>query len=153
MKSVILFLLLFSTAAKAQSIALLDLRFKTPVTYTDSVSLETFTKSVFPLYTQDIKPVMKAIEEVRKKMAQNKYDFAEVHTVRIGHSVLILQTEKGRRTRKCSLTLSTAANGYAAYINLLRGDYDRAAQQRIVAFLDYLRNNTAIAEDAALVRK
>ncbi|MDQ3843776.1 MAG: hypothetical protein M3342_07155, partial [Bacteroidota bacterium] len=69
-----LFLLLFlsSVINKPQSIALLDRNFRMPVTYTDSVTLDALGKGAFPIYLSDVKPVIDVIQEVRKKINQNR---------------------------------------------------------------------------------
>ncbi len=146
-----LFLLLFlsSVINKPQSIALLDRNFRMPVTYTDSVTLDILGKGAFPIYLRDVKPVIEAIEDVRKKINQNRYNSSGINKIAIGHSSLIVEKEISSSSTQYRLTLVTESNGFSTYIELVKGSFDRTAQQRIVAFLDYLNDNI-LAVDTTL---
>ncbi|MBD0350349.1 MAG: hypothetical protein ICV65_04250 [Flavisolibacter sp.] len=143
-----LFLLLFlsSSINKSQSIALLDRNFRMPVTYTDSVTLDVLGKGAFPIYLSDVRPVIDTIQEVRKKINQNRYHSSGTDKIYIGHSRLVLGKEVSSSGAKYLLTLSTESNGFTTYIELVKGNFDRAAQQRVVAFLDYLSDNIIVAD-------
>lgn len=148
MKCFLAFLLLLTATGKAQSIALLHLSFQKPVTYTDSVSLETFTGGVFPVYLQDAKCVVKTIEQLSKTLNRRRSDYGEINKIRIGRSALTLRIQTYGHGKKYVITLSTESNGFTAYLELVKGKYDRAVQKRIFTFLDYLRNNIPVADDA-----
>jgi hypothetical protein len=135
------FILFLSASSIEQPIALLDRNFKAPVAYTNKVTLETFSKPVFPLYREDVAGIITTVGGLRKKIAQNNFLSAEMDSVRLGHSVLMVETKIGDYKRTYNITISTQANGFTTYLELVAGDYDRFAQQRIVLFLDYLESS------------
>ena len=144
-------LLLFLTIGKAPSIALLDRSFQKPVTYTDSVTLEALGKGAFPIYLHDAKQIVETVEHSRKKINQNRYDNMETDRIHIGNSVLILNKKTSRHIRKYQLILGTESNGFTTYIELIKGDFDRAAQQRVISFLDYLKDNIPVLNNAVSI--
>ena len=147
MKYLLSFTIFISSIGHSQEIAMLDRNFKTPLFYTDSVTLDALSRGAFPVYLKDISPIIKAIESVRRNIYQTRLKTPGKQAVSVGHSTLTLQTESLRHARTHSFTLCTESNGYTTYIELFRGNYNRTAQQRVLAFLDYLRNNISIRED------
>ena len=139
MKYLFVLLLLWPIAGKAQSIALLDQQWKATATYTDSLTLETVLTGVFPIYLKDIEPVAQAVEQLQKKI--NLSHMAGTDKTHIGHTVLVLQTKMIGHKRQYHISLNTECNGFKTYLPLVQGAFDRVAQQRLIAFADYLKNS------------
>lgn len=126
-------------AVRAQSIALLDLQLQSPVTYTDSLTLEAVLKGTFPVYVKDVKPIISALEQLRKEINLSDADTEENSKLYIGHTALILQTQTAGRKKICHISLLTECNGLETYMPLTEGTFDRVAQQKLIAFADYLK--------------
>ncbi len=148
MKSLLSVLLFASAVCQAQPIAILDLNFKLPVTRTDSFTLEHLSKGGFPVYIEDIKAIIKTTESLNRKINQGRYNNTGSNEIPIGHSKLILHAQINRHSSLFTLILSTKSNGMEAYLELVKGSYDRTAQQKVIAFLEYLRDNIFIAEES-----
>jgi hypothetical protein len=54
----------------------------------------------------------------------------------------------GRKERYL-ISLHTKCNGFATYLPLVQGAFDRLAQQRLIAFADYLKSSSPLPLDSS----
>lgn len=141
-------LLFISIHSAAQPLLLVDRSLRAPLCYANAINIGTFSKPVFPLYRSDVPAILQAVGNLRKDVAQNKYDVGGADTVTLGHSTLLVQTRQEGNKQIYNISLRTKADGFCTYFTLVDGYFDRLAQQKLVAFQDYLEpslTNTATA--------
>lgn len=73
----LIFLLLLSSSCLAQKFVLIDKVMKSPLLYTDSVSLEQTSRGFFPIRVNDMDSVLNAMKKIKgilSVLAKNKFD-------------------------------------------------------------------------------
>ncbi len=149
MKALFFLLWLLPAAGAAQTYALLDRDFKRPLIVTDAITTDLMHDRRFPVYTKDIDSLISFTERLQKHMNTGKtYDEATVR-YDVGGSWFMAQREKIGKVNKYHITINTRAQDVGASLELVSDtDGSKAAAQKVNIFLDYLRNNRLLIEQA-----
>ncbi|HEY1114730.1 MAG TPA: hypothetical protein VGE66_14265, partial [Chitinophagaceae bacterium] len=103
---------------------------------------------LFPVYLQDLDPVIQTLEVYRRSIDQGKALPEGARSQVIGHSFFYTDTyDYGPRDRY-RIVFNTADNDYRTSMVLVHKDLSpRQAVQNLSELIDYLRNNLAVLRE------
>jgi hypothetical protein len=136
-----LMLLLLPLFCDAQEIALLDRHFKKPVLYTNSLQGDALYRC-FPVYRADLDSVIQVTETLLSSVQAGKPPEPDAVFLPAGHSFFAVRTWKTGAYTNYFVVLSTRSGDKGATLELLsEQDGNKKAAQKLLVFLDYLKNN------------
>lgn len=148
MKTLLLLSVLLPVLAGAQKLALIDRSFKTPISFTDSVSRLQVLQNRFIIYSQDIDSLIRVTERFAQYINTGKVHEPATFDIFTGHSHIVAMTRKAGHINSYHLVLSTRTDNIGTSITIVSSAGKRKAMQKLNIFLDHLRNNRSLLKDA-----
>ena len=144
MKTLLLILFFLPFLGYAQKLVLIDRNFYQPVSLADSISIEQASKGLLPVYHKDLEAIHQGMQWLIKRLTSAEKGQEESFILKMGNSNCIVSTEKSGRIDKYSIVINTDMENLKTSIVLASGEPNKRALQRVVIFMDYLRNNTSL---------
>ncbi|HWJ28181.1 MAG TPA: hypothetical protein VNS32_16680 [Flavisolibacter sp.] len=146
MKYFFMAFLCLSVQGHAQSIALVDLHYKKPITYADKFGTNDIFKELFPVYMNDQDELVKALEEAARYIERNIPPETQTDSLQVGNTLLINTIEILHHKPFYTVRLKTNTDQMSIYISLVdRGSNKRNSQLKLLRFADYLRKGAGYA--------
>ena len=137
--------ILFVQITFGQKTALLDMKFKTPILYTDSISVQKIRKSYFPVLVNDIDTLyanLIYIENMLSKPQRSKMQYFEL---RGGATKISVERVPMAYADRYNISLSTVVNEINAVFRLSNGSEKNSKGEEIVKkMLSYLKSNNSV---------
>lgn len=145
MKKLFFSILVVPFFANAQQVMLLDRNFKAPVTLVAEYSMELANNELYPLYTADVQILISKLEEVVQELYAINGQPVKEQFIKFGGVTFFLQPNKKEPQRELQLmVVSEIGNIYMPLQLISKDDSVKRARQKLLIFLDYLKNNLAV---------
>ena len=138
----LLFLLFFATQTNAQKIALLNTDFKSPIIYTDSVTVEQTTSGLFPVGINDFDTLYANLEYLDKMLStrqRSKMKSFELHSGQTVISINRVPFSNGDRYLIKAKTNSGETNSSLSLSDINRTN--KKNSERIERLMTYMKTN------------
>jgi hypothetical protein len=140
MKQALLLLLLLPGFAKTQEIVLIDRNLKTPVQPVPAQAEQEWVNQWFSIYANDLDSVILIVENLVRLINRRDVPIERLWTA--GHTKFVINTQRNGRIYTYAIFVNTHLEDVGTSLNLVkRGSGERQAIQRLLQFLDYLKNN------------
>jgi hypothetical protein len=132
-------------ACLGQKIALIDTKFKTPILFTDSVSVNQVSNALLPIRVDEFDTLNAHLEFIKKVLSEpkrSKMQSFELKTQTISISVSRIPMAYADRY---FMTMRTLNNGVIATYDILRPESpNKDGVKRIDRFRKYIQSNTSL---------
>ena len=145
MKTLVLWMLLFSQPAGAQEIVLADRALKKPMTVTDTVTKAQLMGRLFPIYRDDLDALIDTMERFAHYINTPAMHEPNMQIVPIGHSKLSFTTLQSGSYNTYLVSINTLSGELGASMQVVKkGDNNKKGLRRLQSFIEYLKNNRHI---------
>jgi hypothetical protein len=134
----------------AQKIALIDRGFKRPIQFADSTTMEHLVEGFFPVYVEDLRTVLQKIDLLISYVHEGSIKEKIGDKVPAGKSVFICSSSGTQKHIFHNIVLSTRTSAFSTSLKLVHfTDSRKRALQKLLIFIDYVKNNLAVADEAS----
>ena len=147
MKKLLFLFCILPLLSVAQKYALIDRDFRKPIVLTDN--LQDRMDGAFIIHKKDATAIIQKLETFTK-LYQHRLQPNDRSYIEVGNSNFVMYKEKDTKYHGLMIVLNTRAANIGSSLELVHlEDGNRLALQKLLVFLDYLRNNKVVMEPEA----
>ena len=139
----LLLMLFLPFSIHAQKLLLLDRSLIEPTTFANNISLEQLSKGSFPIYYNDVDPLLSVADQFLKDRNLNGLGKFASKEVKVGQTFFFTHMTS---TGDYRIVLRTKCDNMVSSIVVANESTRKKAFQRLSIFIDYLKNNIAALE-------
>ena len=145
MKRILIILLVVSGGAKGQKIALLNTDFKSPIIYTDSVTVQQSTSGLFPVGINDFDTLYANLEYIKNMLSVRQRAKMKSFELHAGQTVIKVSRVPFSNGDRYLIRASTKAGEVRSNFNIT--DVSRSNKRnkgRVEKIMAYLKSNKSL---------